>query len=161
MKRLIAVLFVALTFACSSDDDNDTVDNGLHNPYTGSVVGTWKTIAVYHNGDALPVGCEQENPTDQDILFIFYEGNTFDLIHNCGEELPYTGGTYTKTGNVLTLTMETGDIEEKAHMVVLTEENPDTEEYELALEWRFGIGSGGLLEDYDIQVQKMPDLIID
>ena len=161
MKRLFAVLFVALTFACNSDDDNDTVDNGLHNPYTGSVVGTWKTIAVYHNDDDLPLGCNQENPTDQDVLFIFHPDNTFSLIHNCGEALPYDSGTYTKTGNVLRLMVNNGEIEEKAHMVVLTEENPDTEEYELALEWRFGIGSGGLLEDYDIQVQKVPDLIID
>lgn len=155
------LLFAALAFACNSDDDNNNVDNGLHNPYTGGVVGTWKTTAVYHNGDQLPVGCDQENPTDQDILFIFYADETFDLIHNCGEELPYNGGTYRKTGNVLRLTMGNGEVEEKAHMVELVAENPNTDAFELALEWRFDIGSGGLLEDYDIQVQKMPDLIID
>ncbi len=155
MKKVLAVLFVALAFACNSDDDNNEVDNGLHNPYTGEVIGVWKTIAVYHNGEQLPIGCDLETPTDQDILFTFYEDNTFTLEHNCQEVLPYEGGTYTKTGNVLTLVMG-DDIEEKAHMVEITEENPDTEVPELVLEWRFGIGSGGMLEDYDLQVQKMP-----
>lgn len=158
MKKIFAVLFVVLAFACDSDD-NDTVDNGLHNPYTGDVIGTWKTVAVYHNGDQLPIDCESETPTEQDVLFTFYEDNTFTLEHNCQVVLPYDGGTYAKTGNVLTLIMGDGEIEEKAHMVEHVADDPATDTPELILEWRFGIGSGGMFEDYDLQVQKMPDPI--
>lgn len=163
MKKLFAVLFAAMAFACSSDDDNGTVDNGLHDPYTGDVVSGWRVVAVSHNGDALPLGCDNPENTPQDVLFNLYGDNTFIIEHNCGDALPYSEGTYTKTGNVLTLIMgENNEVEEKAHMVVVSEDNPDTEmEEPLVLEWRFGIGNGDLLEGYDITVQSEPLLLID
>lgn len=159
MKKIVAVLFVALAFAaCTSDDDVETVDNGLHNPYTGSILGEWKAIGVSYQGEEFPLGCELETPTEQDVLFTFFEDNTFTVVHNCGEELPYNSGTYTKTGNVLTLYFaneEEEDIQEKAHMVVIQEDDPETEEEEsFILEWRFGIGNSGMLEDFDVQVEK-------
>lgn len=154
MKKLFVMLFVALAFACSSDDDNNNVDNGLHDPYTGDVLGTWKAVALFYEGDEIPLGCESEVTAEQDVLFTFNADNTFTMVHNCGDELPYDGGTYTKTGNVLTLVMGDGTVEEKAHMVEITPDDPDTDFNELVLEWRFGIGSGGIFDDFDVQVQK-------
>ncbi|QEE50080.1 lipocalin family protein [Flavobacterium alkalisoli] len=162
MKKLVAVLFVALAFACSSDDDVENVDNGLHNPYTGDVLGEWKVVAVSYDGEEFPLGCELETPTEQDVYFTFLEDNTFTVEHNCGEALPYYGGTYTKTGNVLTLIFDNDTeevIQEKAHMVVVQEDDPETEEVEsFVLEWRFGIGNSGMLENFDVQVEKQVPL---
>lgn len=153
MKKVFAVLFTVLAFGCNSDD-NDQVDNGLHNPYTGGIVGLWKAIGADYNGAQIPVDCDSEITPEQEVWFMFNEDNTFTLDYNCGDELISKTGTYTKTGNVLKLMID--ENEEKAHMVELVAENPETETPELTLEWRFGIGSGGILEDFDLVVQKMP-----
>lgn len=52
MKKAFGILFIILlTFSCSSDDNNDNV-NGIKNPYTGSVVGLWQTVALSVDGEA-------------------------------------------------------------------------------------------------------------
>lgn len=151
-KKLLAVCCIAGAFACSAicDDDDGTVQDTAQIPYTGDVTGTWKTIAVYeYNGDNVPLGCTLPQTPPQDVLFTFYGDNTFTLQHNCNEPLPFNSGTYTTNGNVLTLTMGNGELEEKAHMT-------DADENSNTLDFRFfGIGAEGMLGGYRLEVQKI------
>lgn len=150
MKKLF-VLFLAIAAMSCSDDSNDHVDNGLHDPYTGSVVGNWQTVALSVDGEAVDLNCDIENPYPDNYLFKFYEDNTFEIFHTCyPDEGPYASGTYSTTGNVLTLNMngQTG----KAHMVDHLDDNNK-------LEFRFTISSDGLFYNYYFTVQEVPPTV--
>jgi hypothetical protein len=142
MKKIfLFALLAALSFSCNSDDDGQPIDNGLHNPYTGSVVGTWSTIALAIDGEEINLNCEAEVPAPDNYIFVFNEDNTFELYHNCsllGE--PLGTGTYSTNGNVLTLNMN--GMEGKAHMIDL-DEYLNIEDEQLI--FRFSIGSGNSL----------------
>lgn len=151
MKKVFGILFMALaTLSCNSDDNNDNV-NGLKNPYTGSVVGLWQTVALSVDGEAWNLSCDEEVPVEENFSFDFKEDGTFDVYHNCDIDVLYNSGTYTTTGNVLTLNMDgmTG----KAHMI----DNLDEDQ----LVFRFNIGSPGLFYDYEFVVQEYEPIIID
>lgn len=149
MKKLLAVLFVSL--AALSCNDDDTVSNGIKNPYTGSVVGWWQTVGLAVDGDVADLSCDAEVPFEDNFIFDFKEDGTFDLYHNCEMEVLFGSGTYTTNGNVLTINMNgmTG----KAHMI----DNLDEDQ----LDFRFTIGSDGLFYGYYILVQEYDPLIID
>lgn len=146
MKRLLMIVLVISAFACSDDDNDNVGNNGIANPYTGSVVGTWITNGITINGNSVQLDCDNETVFEDNYTFIFNEDNSFDIYHNCyPEDGIYNSGTYTTTGNVLTLNMDgqTG----KAHMV----KAPD----EMNLEFRFTIGSEGLFYNYSIFTEKL------
>ena len=149
MKKIIAILFISV-IALSCNDD-DTIPNGVKNPYTGSVVGLWQTVGLAVDGEVQDLSCEVEVPIEENFLFEFNEDGTFNLYHNCDIEVLYNSGTYTTTGNVLTLNMDgmTG----KAHMI----DNLDEDQ----LGFRFTISSDGLFHDYDFLVQEYEPIIID
>ena len=130
--------------SCGDDDinQNNFANNGIGNPYTGSVVGIRKTTALIINGEAVNLRCDIENISDKNYAFEFHDDNTFHLYNNCDPDAEVIGlGTYTTTGNVLTLTLngQTG----KAHMVYVGND---------MLEFRFTIGSPGLFYDHTFTV---------
>ena len=141
MKKILLLgLVAALSFACS-EDDSLPVNNGLHNPYTGSVVGAWSTIGLRINEEIIIVDCEAEVPAVDNYLFVFNEDNTFELYPNCDTEAEAIGsGTYTTSGNVLTLNMY--GMQGKAHMIDLDEFLGLDDEQ---LMFRFSIGPGNTL----------------
>lgn len=157
MKKIFALLIAITAISCSSDD-NDAVndDNGLHDPYTGSVVGEWKTVAVAIDNEAINLDCDLEAPFEDNYYFVFHSDNTMDVYDNCLLEfddegnfdptLPHQSGTYETNGNTLTLKLngQTG----KAHMVDYLEDD--------MLEFRFTIGSSGLFYNYHILVEERP-----
>lgn len=146
MKKFIILLMAFTAFSCSSDDNDPVDNNGIRNPYTGSVIGSWKTVGLSLNDMAYDVDCDADEPADDVYTFTFFEDGTFDVYENCFPEVLYAEGTYQTTGNVLTLNLngQTG----KAHMVDHLDEN--------MLEWRFTIGDGGLFYNYYYLVEKLP-----
>ena len=146
MKKVLLILFALVTLSCSSDDDSNNVNNGIKNPYTGSVVGTWETIAIWGDDYIIPLNCDDIAPEDTSYLLTFYEDGTFDMYNKCTDEFLGTG-TYTTTGNVLTINIngETG----KAHMI-------DYLEDEQQLAFSFNIGDDGLFYGYEYRVQAVP-----
>ncbi len=145
MKKVFLLLFALAALSCSSDDDNN-INNGIKNPYTGSVVGVWETLYMLGSDYVIPLDCENINPEDTGYLFTFHEDGTFDMHNRCTDEFLGTG-TYSKTGNVLTITIngETG----KAHMI-------DHLDDEQQLAFRFNIGDDGLFYGYEYRVQAVP-----
>ena len=144
MKKYFLIIIAVFAFGCSDDDDNN-IDNGIANPYTGSVIGTWVTNAVTIDGNSVNLGCNSDTDFEDNYTFVFYDNNNFDVYHNCYiDQGIYNSGTYTTTGNVLTLNMngQTG----KAHMV----KSPN----DMFLEFRFTIGSDGLFYNHSIFVKK-------
>lgn len=148
MKKVLSILLVALFATACSDDDNKS--NGIKNPYTGEVTGMWKTVGLAIDGDAVNLSCEVEMPVEENFLFDFKEDGTFDAYHNCDSEAGiYDSGTYTTTGNVLTLSM--GGLTGKAHMIDNLDENQ--------LGFRFSIGSDGLFYGYEFLVEEYGPVI--
>lgn len=152
LKTLLAAFCIAGVSACSVIcEDDDAPQDTAQTLFTGNVVGTWKTVALYeYDGDHVPLGCTQPDTPNQDVVFTFYSDNTFTVEHNCNEALPYNEGTYTTDGHVLTLTMGNGELKETAHMT-------DTDENSNTLAFRFfGIGSDqAMLGGYKLEVQKI------
>lgn len=146
MKKIFLLLFTFAALSCSSDDDNQSVNNGIRDPYTGSVVGTWETVSLTIDDYILIFDCEDETPEYTNYLLTFNEDGTFDMYNNCTEEFLGTG-TYTTTGNVLTINIngETG----KAHMIDHLDEDQQ-------LAFRFNIGDDGLFYGYEYRVQAVP-----
>lgn len=146
MKKVFLILFTLVALSCSSDDDNNNVNNGIKNPYTGSVVGTWETLYILGSDYVIPLDCEDIAPEDTSYLLTFNEDGTFDMYNKCTEEFLGTG-TYSTIGNVLTITIngETG----KAHMI-------DYLDDEQQLAFRFNIGDDGLFYGYEYRVQAVP-----
>lgn len=142
MKKIFLLgLIGALCLSCNEDDDSIPVNNGLHSPYTGNVVGSWSTIGLRINQEVIDVDCDAEVPAADNYRFVFYEDNTFELYPNCDTEAEAIGtGTYATTGNVLTLNMD--GMEGKAHMIDLDEYLGIQDEQ---LVFRFSIGSGNSL----------------
>lgn len=144
MKRLFILLTLCLFISCGDDDvqQPDFSNNGIGNPYTGSVIGIRKTVVLAIEGEAVNLSCTIETPSEKNYAFEFHEDGTFYLYHNCDPDAEIVGeGTYTTTGNVLTLNLngQTG----KAHMVYV---GNDT------LEFRFTIGSSGLFYNHTFTV---------
>ncbi|GGB80051.1 hypothetical protein GCM10007424_20240 [Flavobacterium suaedae] len=146
MKKIFLLLFAFAALSCSSDDDNGVVDNGLKDPYTGSVVGSWETVSIWRDDYIILLDCEDENLEETSYLLTFNENGSFDMYNKCTEAFLGTG-TYTTTGNVLTITIngETG----KAHMIDHLDEDQQ-------LAFRFTIGDGGLFYGYEYRVQAVP-----
>lgn len=154
MKKILLLgLFAALSFSCN-EDDSLPVDNGLHNPYTGSVVGSWSTIGLRINEEVIDINCESDFEAIDNYRFVFNGDNTFTLFHNC--DAPETAvavgeGTYATNGNVLTLNMD--GMEGKAHMIDL-DEYLDIDDEQLV--FRFSIGSGNsLFYGYEFAVDAL------
>lgn len=152
MKKLFLLGLVAVLSLSCDEDDSLPVDNGLHNPYTGSVVGTWSTIGLRINEEVIDIDCEAEVPVVDNYLFVFNEDNTFELYPNCDAEAEAIGsGTYQTNGNVLTLNMN--GMEGKAHMIDL-DEYLEIEDEQLV--FRFSIGSGeSLFYGYEFAVDAL------
>jgi hypothetical protein len=151
MKKLILSFASAfMLFACSDDDNNNT---GIQNPYTGDVTGDWKTVFVSLDDMAFSLDCTDENQFAGNFYYRFNTDGTLDVYHNCdveGEidvEQPVTTGTYTTTGNVLTVNVM-GE-EGKAHMIDNLDEN------QLILQ--FSIRSEGLFYGYDIVIEQVEE----
>lgn len=147
MRKIFALLTIAsLTIASCSDDDNSNNNgNGIENPYTGSVVGTWSTVALYDNGQPVNLACDIPNPAEDNYTFKFLDNGTFDLYYNCDFDpvlTPVASGTYTTTGNVLRLNLD--GAEGRAHMI----DNLNQDR----LRFRFNIGSSGLFYGYEFVV---------
>lgn len=154
MKRLLFLFTMCAVLSCANDDVNEPTltqanvsepnfeNNGIGNPYTGSVIGIRKTVGLSIDGASVNLSCQADNPSDKNFAFEFHDDNTFHLYHNCDPDAEIIGeGTYTTTGNVLTLNLngQTG----KAHMVYV---GGDT------LEFRFTIGSSGLFYNHTFTV---------
>ena len=148
MRKVFLLLVALVAMSCNNDDDTlPVVDNGLHTPYTGELSGTWSTTALWINGNAVDLECGAI-PFDDNYTYDFYEDGTFTIIFNCNAGAGVIDtGTYTTTGNVLTLNLN-GE-QGKAHMI----KGQDGGE----LYWRFNIGSGGLFYGYEIKVNQMFD----
>ena len=146
MKKIFLLLFTFAALSCSSDDDNGVVDNGLKDPYTGSVVGSWETVSLSFDDYIIIFDCEDATPEYTKYLLTFNEDGSFDMNDRCTDEFLGTG-TYTTTGNVLTINIngETG----KAHMIDYLDEDQQ-------LEFRFDIGDDGLFYGYEYRVQAVP-----
>ncbi|MGV3459854.1 MAG: hypothetical protein ACO1N9_05295 [Flavobacterium sp.] len=144
MKRLLFFLVACITLSCGDDDitQPNFENNGIGNPYTGSVIGIRKTVRLNVNGEDVNLSCTVENASDKNFAFEFHDDNTFHLYHNCDPDAEIVGtGTYNTTGNVLTLNLngQTG----KAHMVYVGND---------MLEFRFTIGSSGLFYNHNFTV---------
>lgn len=144
MKRLLFLFTIFTMLSCGDDDANNHNfdNNGIGNPYTGSVFGIRKTVNLTIDGQPVNLSCAIANPSEKNLAFEFHDDNTFNLYHNCDPDAEIVGtGTYTTTGNVLTLNMDgqTG----KAHMVYVGGD---------MLEFRFTIGSSGLFYNHTFTV---------
>ncbi len=150
MKKIIAFLaFVSIISVACSDDDSNSTNNGIENPYTGSVVGTWRTVALYDNAQPVNLACDIPNPEEDNYAFEFLANGTFNLYHNCDFDpvlTPVATGTYTTTGNVLRLNLD--GAEGRAHMIDNLDQN--------MLRFRFSIGSSGLFYGYEFVVRDEP-----
>lgn len=147
MKKFLLLFAVLAVLSCNNDDDTASTDNGLHTPYTGSILGTWSTTELWINGNAINLECDAV-PFDENYTYNFMEDGTFTVIFNCNAAAGVINtGTYTTAGNVLTLNLD--GQQAKAHMV---RGNHGGELY-----WRFDIGSSGLFFGYEIEVNQMFD----
>jgi hypothetical protein len=159
MKKIALFLVAALALSCNEDDSVEIVDNGLHHPYIGSVVGSWSTIGLRVNEEIINIDCNQEVPFEENYIFTFYEDNTFELYSNCESDatvipVPVAEGTYSKSGNVLTMIID-GE-EGKAHTIDLDEYLGLEDAEQLA--FKFSIGSEGLFYGYDFAVERIPEI---
>jgi len=143
MKKLCLLLIALVAFSCSDDDDATT--NGIENPYTGDVLGLWGTRNVWVDGDQMNLDCDAAVTFEDNYLFNFLENGTFTVEQQCSDAPFLESGTYTTTGNVLTLNLN--GMEGKAHMIDDIANN--------RLYWRFNIGSSGLFYGYEIEVMRM------
>ena len=143
MKKILLLLMLTVTaLGCSGDDDNN---NGVRNPYTGSVVGTWTTVGLSIDGNLVNLDCDAPAPVEDNYTFVFYEDGFFDIYHNCDPEgVIYASGTYTTTGNVLRINLD--GMEGRAHMIDYLDEDQ--------LQFEFSIGSEGLFYGYVFTVQQ-------
>lgn len=151
MKKTL-LLLLGLTMVACSDDDNNNVDNGLHNPYTGEVTGEWVTTGITVDDMIFVPDCDNPELTAVKYYYNFNNNGTVDVYNSCevdGEldiEMPITTGTYTTTGNVFTLTID--GVQGKAHMVDFLDEFN-------SLDLRFDIGSSGLFYGQHITIQYL------
>ncbi|MFL9842933.1 hypothetical protein [Flavobacterium rhizosphaerae] len=153
MKKIFLVLLTLGCFTACSDDDNNDVDNGLHNPYTGTVNGDWRTKQISTSDYIITSNCENDIIAEANYYYSFNADGSVDVYNYCDNngdihnQIPLTTGTYQTTGNVFTITI--AGQEGKAHMVDYLDEYN-------ALELRFDIGSSGLFYGYDITIEQQP-----
>lgn len=153
LKLLAACCITAVAIGCSSDCGDPSPQDSVQQFFSGEIAGTWKTVAVYeYDGDHVEVGCDLPQQPEQDVLFTFFENNTFTIQHNCDEDILFSEGTYTTNGHVLTLVMNNGELQEIAHMVHTDEAAGNTDFIAFRF---FGIGNQGMLSGYRLEVQKI------
>ena len=148
MKKILALLaFVSIISVACSDDDSNSTNNGIENPYTGSVVGVWRTVGLSDNGQPVNLDCTIPNPSEDNYVFEFMTDGTYNLYNNCDPDPivnPVATGTYTTTGNVLRIMLD--GVEGRAHMIDHLDQD--------ILHFRFNIGSSGLFYGYEFVVHS-------
>ena len=102
MKRLLFILLAFTMLGCSDDDSNNSVNE---KKYTGSLVGSWKTVTYIADGKNYDTSdC---NNTSGGGLFYTWSFNEDDFVINysCGKPSEgIEGGVYTFIDGILTAT---------------------------------------------------------
>ena len=134
LNLLCGILIGLLIFtSCSSDDDNN--DGGTD----ANLVGTWTGVSSTFNGN--------DSGVPDNSIVRFMSDNSTEFVYedfgNNGEDIIETG-TWTKSGNMLTITFDDADPGNETYVLnilVLTDSN---------LEWETNIsGEGTLVERFE------------